>query len=65
MHTEIAFKNVAAVCARLGVSRQTLYRLLKTEGFPQPCYPGGIKSPRWRSDHIAAWIDRESSPTAA
>ena len=67
MHVDtshVSFLNVRAVCERCGISRPTLYRLLKGD-FPRPCYPGGIKTPRWRSDSIAAWIDRESEASAA
>lgn len=65
MQPEISFLGVAAVCERCAISRPTLYRLLKAERFPAPSYPGGIKSPRWRSDAVSDWIERESAPSAA
>ena len=65
MHPEISFLSVAAVCARCAISRPTLYRLLKAGRFPVACYPGGMKSPRWRSDVVLAWIERESVPASA
>ena len=43
-----SFLDVRAVCAQCSISRPTLYRLLKVDRFPAPCYPGGIKSPRWK-----------------
>ena len=64
MNTEVSFLNVRAVCAQCSISRPTLYRLLKASRFPTPCYPGGIKSPRWRSDVVADWIERESESSA-
>lgn len=60
MHQEVSLMDVRAVLARCAISRPTLYRLLRDGRFPKPCYPG-IKSPRWRSDAVAAWIERESS----
>ena len=63
--TSISFLTVNAVCQRCGISRQTLFRLRQRQAFPVPCYPGGIKSPRWRSDAITDWIERESETTAA
>lgn len=62
MHQEISLLDVAAVCRRCAISRPTLYRLLKAGRFPEAIYPGGLRSPRWRSDVIAGWIDRESRP---
>ena len=60
-----SFLDVRAVCAQCSISRPTLYRLLKVDRFPAPCYPGGIKSPRWRSDVVADWIERESASSMA
>ena len=65
MHPEISLLGVAAVCERCAFSRPTLYRLLAAGRFPKPSYPGGIKSPRWRSDEVTAWIERESASSAA
>ena len=65
MATDVTFLNVREVCARLSISRPSLYRLLKAGRFPAPTYPGGIKSPRWRSDAVTAWIERESATAAA
>lgn len=56
----VSLLTVPEVCARLSVSRQSLYRLLKTDPmFPRPVYPAR-RAPRWRDDDIAAWIDRLS-----
>ena len=65
MSQEISLVGVGAVCGRCSISRPTLYRLLKAGKFPAPVYPGGVRSPRWRSDVVTAWIDRESAATAA
>ena len=64
MTPDISLIGVTAVCKRCGFSRPTLYRMLKADRFPAPCYPGGMKSPRWRSDVVTAWIERESEPSA-
>ena len=65
MHPDVSFLDVRAVCQRCAISRPTLYRMLKAGTFPAASYPGGMKSPRWRSDDVSAWIDRESATSAA
>ena len=65
MAPEVSLLDVRGVCARLSISRPSLYRLLKAGRFPAPFYPGGVKSPRWRSDLVTDWIRRESAATAA
>ena len=61
MTPNVSFLDVRDVCERCAISRPTLYRMLKAGTFPAPSYPGGMKHPRWRSDDVAAWIDRESA----
>ena len=65
MNQDVSLVGVAEVCRRLNISRPTLYRMLKAGRFPKPTYPGGMKSPRWRTDEVAAWIERESANRAA
>ena len=65
MNQDVSLVGVAEVCRRLDISRPTLYRMLKAERFPKPTYPGGMKSPRWRTDEVTAWIERESANRAA
>ena len=64
MHTEISLLNISQVCRRVGLSRPSIYRLLKTTGFPKPTYPA-TRAPRWRSDEIANWIEVVSAARAA
>lgn len=47
------------VCARVGVSRGHLYRLMKrrTHPFPAPIHVG--RAARWPSTEVAAWIEGE------
>ena len=47
------------VCARVGVSRGHLYRLMRRsiDPFPQPIHVG--RSARWPSNEVQAWIEGE------
>ena len=66
MHHEVSLITLNDVCARVGLSRATLYRVMKdpARSFPEPCQPWpGAK--RWRSDEIQAWIDGVSAERAA
>ncbi|MCY4453731.1 MAG: helix-turn-helix domain-containing protein [Immundisolibacterales bacterium] len=65
MEHELSLIGVGEVCRRLDISRPSLYRLLKAGRFPAPTYPGGMKSPRWSTDEVAAWIEGESAKRAA
>ena len=46
--------NVDEVAHRLGVSRRTAYRLLKSGDLPKPVKIRGMN--RWRSTDLAAYI---------
>jgi excisionase family DNA binding protein len=51
------FWAVGEVCVRLGVSRMTLWRLLRQQNFPQPIRYGGPNSPRhFRRSEVEAWL---------
>ena len=39
-----------------GLSKTTLYRLMRTGHFPEPLQVGP-KAVRWRADEIQAWVD--------
>ena len=65
MTSEVSLLTVREVCLRCAISRPSLYRLLRADRFPRPAYPGGLKIPRWRSDVVTAWIERESAASAA
>ena len=42
------------VAQMLAISTRTLWRLVSTDGFPQPVKLGG--STRWRAAEVAAWV---------
>ena len=52
------------VCETVGVSQATLYRLVAAGRFPAPVKIG-LRAARWRSDEIAAHIERISAERAA
>ena len=56
--------TIREVCARVGVSRTTIYARMNERQFPAPIKTG-TKSVRWRSDEIDAYIDRLSAARAA
>ena len=56
--------TIREVCARVGVSRTTIYARMNERQFPAPIKIGA-KSVRWRSDEIDAYIDRLSAARAA
>lgn len=55
MSDDVHYLDLKAVCARVGVSRATLYRMVKQRAFPRS-YQLGPNSVRWRSDEVTAWI---------
>ena len=49
------------VAARLGITRGTLYKILKADpDFPRPIHITP-KNPRWREGDIDAWIERKAA----
>ena len=64
MHAEVTLLHVAEVCRRVGLSRPMVYRKMKDGAFPRPTYPAP-RAPRWRSDEVAAWIERISAERAS
>lgn len=56
--------SIREVCARVGVSRTTVYARMAERQFPTPVKVG-VKSVRWRSDEIDSYIDRISAARAA
>ena len=56
--------NVYEVCRKIGCTRATIYKRVADGSFPKPVHIGP-RSPRWRSDEIADWIDRLSEARAA
>ncbi len=56
--------NAKEVCKLTSVSQATLYRLIKANKFPKPLRLGPQVT-RWRSDEIAAHLDRLSAARGA
>jgi prophage regulatory protein len=48
-----------AVKHRTGLSRSTLYRLVKAGLFPRPIAIGGTRAKAWPSNEIDSWIARQ------
>ena len=55
---EYRFMRMREVTERLGVTRVTVYKLIKCDGFPPPIKLGGASV--WRSDRVSEWMDRVS-----
>ncbi len=55
MSEEIHYIHLPAVCVRVGVSRATLYRMVKQGVFPRSRQLGPNRV-AWRSDEVTAWI---------
>jgi predicted DNA-binding transcriptional regulator AlpA len=59
------FLAVGELCAKLGISRMTLWRYMRDRAFPKPVQFAGPKSPRhWRLADVEAW-ERECERRAA
>jgi prophage regulatory protein len=48
--------NVGAVCAALGISRPTLYRMIRRGDFPRPIRLAPQRV-GWRQEDVQRWID--------
>ena len=48
--------RVRAVCERIGLSRPTLWRMVKAGQFPQPFQLASPSSVGWLASEIDAWI---------
>ncbi|WP_439825373.1 helix-turn-helix transcriptional regulator [Aeromonas caviae] len=59
-----SFERIAAVTARTGVPRSSLYRLIKQGRFPSPIKLSE-RSSAWRSSDVDAWIAARSNGTPA
>ena len=64
--TDIQLLNAKEVCAAVGISTATMYRLIRNGKFPRPLKLGP-QATRWRFDEVAAHIERlsESRPRSA
>lgn len=59
----VSLLTIAQVGRLVGLSRPAIYVAMK-RGFPRPVYPAP-RAPRWRSDEIAAYIERLTATRAA
>ena len=56
------FLRLSEVLARCGLSRSSLYRMMRDGSFPEPLKVG-VRAVRWRESEIEAWL--ESRPRAS
>ena len=61
---DLTLLKLPEVMRRVGLSRPTVYKRMAQGQFPRPIYPAK-RAPRWRSDEIAAWIERLSAARSA
>ena len=54
--------RLTEVLARCGLSRSSLYRMMRDGSFPEPLKVG-VRAVRWRESEIEAWL--ESRPRAS
>ena len=54
--TQVLLVRLRQLTAMVGLSRSTIYRLVKAGNFPKPIRIG-ISSLAWRMDDIHKWID--------
>ena len=60
MNEPTSLLRIRDVCQRVGLSRTAVYDKMAEGDFPQPVRLS-TRNVRWRSDEIAAWIDRVSA----
>lgn len=53
--TDLYLLDLKSVCGMIGVSKSTLYKMIREGVFPKACQvaPNTV---RWRSDEVATWI---------
>jgi len=51
------------ICARLRISRTTLWRLRQSGKFPQPTRVGGTNLQGWRESDFELWLDEYFPPS--
>ena len=64
MDENLTFVTMKGLCKLTGLTRNTIYRRIRSGEFPQPFYIGE-RSPRWRSDVVAVWMENVSSTAVA
>ena len=53
--TDLRLLRISDVCARIGIHRSNVYRLVAAGKFPRPITIGE-RSSAWLSDEIDAWL---------
>ena len=48
--------RLSEVLARCGLSRSSLYRMMRDGSFPEPLKVG-VRAVRWRESEIEAWLE--------
>jgi prophage regulatory protein len=56
VHTTVTILRRLQVQARTGLSRSSIYKLMKENDFPKQCSLGP-RSVGWRSDDIDKWLE--------
>lgn len=60
--SNLKYRTQKELCRLLDVSRTTLWRLRKEEGFPKPVHLVG-KVWRWKEAEVLAWIEQRRDQT--
>lgn len=60
-YTDLQVLKMEEVCELLSVSKSSIYRWIKEEGFPEPIRLG--KNPRWNRSEIDDWLFYKMSKT--
>lgn len=57
---QFTYMALEAVLAATGIgSKSTLYLRVRQGDFPEPDHIGALA--RWRSDHVAAWLEKQAA----
>ena len=55
--------RISEVLDRIGVSKATLYRMVRRGDFPKQCRLGGGRIAGWHSQDVDAWFAQHRSAT--
>ena len=62
--TQDRFLRIREVLSITGLSRASLYVMVKNDSFPAPVRLGA-RSVAWRASHVQAWMDTRPEATQA
>ena len=51
--------RIGDVVQRVGISRSTVYRMVRQGVFPTPCRPAGAAVALWSSTEIDSWVQAQ------